>query len=92
MTAHTGFEIIKRKHERCVVITECREDEWGELCNNKCGNCLELPCNITTGHCLHGCNGSWVPPLCTQGRLLYGNVFPLNGLIEYTENHRLHSQ
>lgn len=41
--------------------------QWGEECQNKCGNCKELPCDIQTGHCERGCAGPWIPPLCVKG-------------------------
>ncbi|XP_060566285.1 multiple epidermal growth factor-like domains protein 10 [Ruditapes philippinarum] len=51
---------------RYVYSNKCPQDKWGELCNSKCGNCMKPPCDKTTGHCIGGCSGPWLPPHCTQ--------------------------
>ncbi|XP_052795940.1 uncharacterized protein LOC128228579 isoform X2 [Mya arenaria] len=41
------------------VFAECRNLRWGDLCENKCGHCLDDYCYDWNGYCKNGCESGY---------------------------------
>lgn len=52
-------------------IAECENGFYDSICNSTCGHCLNYEnCDKSNGHCSHGCQLHYQPPLCQGSSLL----------------------
>lgn len=52
-------------------FTECNNGSYGNNCLEKCSaNCLNTPCNHSTGECTDGCKDGWQGFNCSQSLFL----------------------
>ncbi|WAQ98867.1 hypothetical protein MAR_023240 [Mya arenaria] len=42
-----------------LAVDECRNLRWGDLCENKCGHCLDDYCYDWNGYCKNGCESGY---------------------------------
>ena len=57
------FEDCHRYNSTCYG---CDNGFYGDLCEDRCGNCVGGTCNQTTGYCADGCVDEWYGLPCEQ--------------------------
>ena len=61
-----------------MCLSECDLGTYGDMCNEKCGNCQDqTKCHHSNGTCLSGCNYGFQGALCKTRKSLtvHTNVY-----------------
>ena len=59
-----------------MCLSECDLGTYGDKCNEKCGNCLDLnECHHSNGTCLTGCSAGYHDALCKTRKYVYSYMY-----------------
>ena len=61
-----------------MCLSECDLGTYGDMCNEKCGNCQDqTKCHHSNGTCLTGCNDGFQGALCKTRKSLTVHTYVL---------------